>query len=270
MKQHWDVAQSATSKTSEFSTPLENLNISDRTTIELDEFLRLYPARTPQLMWFLGAGASAAAGIPTADDMVWSFKRSIYCSQQKMPLSRCPDLSDNRLRSRLQPYFDDQGGYPVGRAPDEYSFYFERAYPDEQDRRRFIENVVRGATPTFGHLGLAALMAAHKVQIVWSSNFDRCLEDAWSRLTGSSGDLYVGTLHAPAPGRDAYAGQRWPIYNKLHGDFQSSRLKNTSRELQKQDESLREMLADSFGIEVWRSSGTAVGMIRSSKPSEIR
>jgi hypothetical protein len=68
-------------------------------------------------MWFLAAGVSAAAGIPAADDMVWNFKRSIYCSREKVPLSRCPDLSDNRLRSRLQRYFDDQGGIRSGRRP---------------------------------------------------------------------------------------------------------------------------------------------------------
>ena len=45
--------------------------------LPLGEFLRLYPARAPQLMWFLGAGASAGAGIPTAWEMIWEFKRLI-------------------------------------------------------------------------------------------------------------------------------------------------------------------------------------------------
>src|SRR5713101_5257834 len=100
--------------------------IADRSSIRLDEFLRLYPARTPQLMWFLGAGASVAAGVPTAVDMIWDFKRSLYCSQQKVPITRCPDLSDQRLRDRLQLYFSEQPNYPQAGAPDEYSFYFER------------------------------------------------------------------------------------------------------------------------------------------------
>ena len=34
--------------------------------MELDEFLRIYPVRALQIMWFLGAGASASACIPTA------------------------------------------------------------------------------------------------------------------------------------------------------------------------------------------------------------
>lgn len=32
----------------------------------IDEFLRVYPVRAPNLMWLLGAGAPAATGIPTA------------------------------------------------------------------------------------------------------------------------------------------------------------------------------------------------------------
>jgi hypothetical protein len=87
-------------------------------------------------------------------------------------------------------------------------------------------------------------MASGKVQMAWTTNFDRCVEDAWNRLTSKSGELYVGALNDPKPGTDAYAGQRWPIYLKLHGDFHSSRLKNTARELQQQDDRLREVLVD--------------------------
>jgi hypothetical protein len=35
-------------------------------------------------MWFLGSGASAAAGIPTALHMVWEIKQQLYISQRRV------------------------------------------------------------------------------------------------------------------------------------------------------------------------------------------
>jgi hypothetical protein len=51
---------------------------------------------------------------------------------------------------------------------------------------------------------------------------------------------------------------RWPLLGKLHGDFQSRRLKNTSEELRKQDALLRDALIQAcqrFGLSVVGYSG---------------
>jgi NAD-dependent protein deacetylases, SIR2 family len=60
----------------------------------LPEFLRAFPLRAQNLMWLLGAGASAASGIPTAYDMIWDFKRRLYCAEQRVSLQSCDDLTD--------------------------------------------------------------------------------------------------------------------------------------------------------------------------------
>lgn len=44
------------------STSIEDLVVS------VDDFVRRFSMRTGNLMWLLGAGASASAGIPTAWD----------------------------------------------------------------------------------------------------------------------------------------------------------------------------------------------------------
>jgi len=54
-------------------------------------------------MWFLGAGASRAAGIKAAEDMVWEFKRNLYCSEKKQPLSAVSDLADPSVRQNSKP-----------------------------------------------------------------------------------------------------------------------------------------------------------------------
>ncbi len=109
----------------------------------LAEFLRLYPMRARYLMWFLGAGASASAGVPTASHMIWDFKRTLFCSAQHVSLRTCSDLSSSAVRARLQAHFDGAGGYPSLKAPDEYAYLFEAAYPADADRRRYIPRVAR-------------------------------------------------------------------------------------------------------------------------------
>src|SRR5215217_3439797 len=103
--------------------------------MDVEQFVRLYPQRAPQIMWFLGAGASATAGVPTAGQMVWEFKRQLYCAAQRVPLASVSDLTNPVVQARLQQFFDDAGGYPPRGADDEYAFYFEQTYPDETDRR---------------------------------------------------------------------------------------------------------------------------------------
>ena len=39
--------------------------------VAADDFARRFSMRAGSLMWLLGAGASAPAGIPTAWDMIW-------------------------------------------------------------------------------------------------------------------------------------------------------------------------------------------------------
>jgi NAD-dependent SIR2 family protein deacetylase len=212
--------------------------------VEVAEFLRIHSMRAAQLSWFLGAGASAAAGIPTATEMMWTFKRLLYCSEQRRPFSFCSDLGDPAVQQRLQRYFDDKGTYPALWADDEYSAYFEAAYGRETDRRRFIEDSVRDARPSYGHRALAALMATGRARVVWTTNFDRLIEDAASVALSGTARLVVASPDTADIATNALAEDRWPIYAKLHGDFQSQRLRNTTEELRRQDARLRAALLD--------------------------
>ena len=56
-----------------------------------EQFIRNYSVMADgEVDFFLGAGASIASGIPTGSDLIWEFKRSIYCTERtdigvKMP-----------------------------------------------------------------------------------------------------------------------------------------------------------------------------------------
>src|ERR1017187_5835461 len=56
--------------------------------IEQGEFTSLFCARPQNFAWFLGAGASASAGLPTATDVLWDLKRRYYCREENQDISR--------------------------------------------------------------------------------------------------------------------------------------------------------------------------------------
>jgi hypothetical protein len=92
-----------------------------------DEFARRFPMRAGNLMWLLGAGASASGGIPTATDMIWEFKQQLY-SQRRVSLK----VSDLSIRlSKSATAHIDSSGHPK-EAPDEYAALFEAAWPDSE------------------------------------------------------------------------------------------------------------------------------------------
>lgn len=226
--------------------------------MKVDQFLRTYALRAPNVMWFLGAGASAAAGITTAYSMIWEFKRTIYCSKKRVPIQSCPSLADTNFRAQIQAFFDDAGGYPTFDAEEEYAHYFEEAYPTEADRRKYVDRMVTVGSPSFGHRALAVLLKEDKARMVWTTNFDTMIEDACHPLYKSTGALTLADLGEPSRAVEAMNEGRFPIIVKLHGDFRSRRLKNTQVELQKQDETMRYGLVEGckrFGLAVCGYSG---------------
>lgn len=209
-------------------------------TIDLGELVRLHAIRAPRLMWFLGAGISAGAGIPTAGQLIDEFKQLIYCSETGVA-RRLVDLSEPATTQKVQAYLDADSRFPPAGSAAEYSTYFEIAMRGAKDRRAFLQARVTGKQPTYGHLVLAVLMAMHRCRLIWTTNFDPLLEDAVAKVLESTSILT--TVEPETAARiAALTEERWPIQVKLHGDFRSELLKNTESELQQQDARLRKGL----------------------------
>ena len=101
-------------------------------------------------------------------------------------------------------------------------------------------------------------MRAQKARLVWTTNFDPLVADACAKIFGTTGPLTSGTLDAPDIARQVITEGRWPVEVKLHGDFRSRRLKNTTDELRQQDARLRQLFVEScsrFGLVVAGYSG---------------
>jgi hypothetical protein len=226
--------------------------------IGADDFARRFSLRAGNLMWFLGAGASASAGIPTAGDMIWEFKQTLFVTQRRVSLKMVADLTSEAVRAQLQAHVDSSGRLPAAGAPDEYAALFEAVYSAEADRRAYLDSKMAGAKPSYGHLALATLMRANLCRLLWTTNFDPLVADACAKVYGGTGSLTTVALDAPDLAKQSIDEGRWPVEIKLHGDFRSRRLKNTTDELRLQDERLRQFFVDAcrrFGLVVAGYSG---------------
>lgn len=214
------------------------------TELSSDDFARRFALRPGQLMWLLGAGASVSAGIPSAWDMIWQFKQTLFVAQRKASPQSVADIGNPTIRALLDSHIASSKKLPSPGSPDEYASLFEATYPVERDRTTFIQAMISGAKLAYGHLALAALLKASHAQLIWTTNFDHLIEDACARTYGTTGALSTVALDAPELAGQLIGAQKWPIAVKLHGDFRSRRLKNTTDELRQQDAVLRQQFVD--------------------------
>ena len=94
--------------------------------MEQGELTDIVCARPQNFGWFLGAGASAASGLPTASDIILDLKRRYYCQQENQDVSR-QDMQNDAVRARIQGFMESRG-FPSPLAADEYATYFEKIF----------------------------------------------------------------------------------------------------------------------------------------------
>ena len=206
-----------------------------------EQFIRNFSVMADgEVDFFLGAGASIASGIPTGGDLIWEFKRTLFCSECGISTEKYKDLALPSTRRTLQDYFDRKGGYPEQYAPAEYSFYFEQCYSNPLARKRFIDSIVSDREPSIGYLCLAEAVARGKVKNVWTTNFDPLLENALHQLYPTNNVLVCSEAN-----RDSVRllNPQYPLFGKLHCDYRYDWLRNTASELQQLEEKLKEHAA---------------------------
>lgn len=80
-------------------------------TIDTNTFVNSFKVKPDKSMSFLlGAGASISSNIPSGGQMVWDFKRTLYCTANNIRTSLYGDLSKENVQKEIQSYFDGQGG----------------------------------------------------------------------------------------------------------------------------------------------------------------
>lgn len=224
-------------------------------TISSREFATAFALRPHLVAWFLGAGASAASGIPTGYDMIRDFKAQIFCREHNLS-KREVDTGDKIWIDRIEDFFRRTSQLPPDGDPTEYAAAFEAVYPHPRHRRQYIADAIVQGTPCFGHRVLGSLLASGKADCVFTTNFDALIEKS---ATSANELLPIGDQRHPTVAAIDSSDRAirclnesdWPLVAKLHGDYQSTALKNTNSELEKQDASMRHVLIDAsarFGM----------------------
>lgn len=173
----------------------------------------------------LGAGASAASGIPTAGHLVDEWREQL----RTLYLEKCPGIADVNIHSKefldfYEEWRADRSGDRID--PSDYSLLFEFFKPTTALRQAFIENAVDDKYPSFGYLYLSMLVDAGYFNVIFTTNFDNLVNDALYRFIDSrplvcSFDSEIESIRIVS---------RRPKIIKLHGDYLFNNIRNTSSE----------------------------------------
>jgi len=208
-------------------------------------------------MWFLGAGTSRSAGLPSATDIIWDLKRRYYCLHENQDL-QSHDINNSAIKQKIQTYMDSKE-FPPLQSPEEYSFYFDLIFKsDSQAQQRYIHKALANdkVSLNIGHRVLAGLMEVGQTRIVFTTNFDDVVETAFAEVAGKS--LSAFHLDGSYAALDALNAESFPLYAKVHGDFRYQSIKNLTDDLRNNDREIQRCFlaaATRYGIVVSGYSG---------------
>jgi len=194
--------------------------------------------------------------------MIIDFKKQLFC-QLSGTRQRDVDANDSLWVERINHFFSTRSVLPPAGDPTEYAAAFEAVYPTPEARRSYIEDAVKKGTPSFAHRVIASLLTTRRVPCIFTTNFDPLVDNA-ATVTDQlveapdRAHLTVAAIDNVERAELCLRESRWPLLGKLHGDFQSVRLKNSSDELQTQDAQMRKVLTIAcarFGLVVVGYSG---------------
>ena len=221
------------------------------------EFARIFCERPEGFAWFFGAGASRNANLPTAEDIITDLKLRYYCSEENQNIST-KHLQNDAVRVQIEGYLRSRG-FPERWSAEEYTTYFETIFGEDRERQRnyissiLAEDRVRLAV---GNRVFGALLAGGLCRMAFTTNFDPVVEKAVAEISGKPMSAYH--LEGPHNVVSALNNEQFPIYCKLHGDFQYDSIKNLSSDLSTQNAQLSQcmtMAGARFGFVVAGYSG---------------
>lgn len=221
------------------NSPAETVDKEFELTLPLDAFVRSIGVRrgTPMAV-LLGAGASVSSKMPSAQKCIWEWKRSIFLTNNPGLEDQFTELSLPGICRRIQCWLETQGRFPPDGAREEYGFYIRECFPIAENRRAFFQEKVRDARPHVGYQALCHLALGNLINSVWSTNFDGLAARAAALF--SLTPLEIGIDSQQRLPRSPAQGEFLCV--SLHGDYRYDALKNTTEELQTQEDGLRKAL----------------------------
>ncbi len=221
------------------------------------ELTALICERAGNFAWFLGAGSSRSAGLPTATDLLWDMKRRYYCVEENQKISR-QDVQLEPVQERIQAFLESRDFPPLW-DDDEYSICFKKIFGEDRERqRKYLKAKLAEdrVSLSVGHRVLGAMLSSGLTRAVFTTNFDTVIEKSVAQVGSKSLSAYH--LEGSQSANDALNNEEYPIYCKLHGDFRYVSLKNLASDLASQNEHLSQCLLNAsnrFGFVVTGYSG---------------
>ena len=187
--------------------------------------------------------------------MIRDFKAQVFCREMNLA-KREIDITDPIWMERIDDFFRRTSLLPPEGDPTEYAAAFEAVYPHPTHRRQYIADAIARGTPCYGHKVLGSLMAAGKANCIFTTNFDPLVEEAATAAnailrTGNQRRPNVAAIDSADRATRCLDESDWPLVAKLHGDYQSTTIKNTELELEQQDARMRQVLVEAgkrFGM----------------------
>jgi hypothetical protein len=241
----------------------EARGMKEQHSIDQKALIGIVSAKPQNFAWFLGAGASRSAGLPSATDLLWDLKRHYYCREENQEITR-QDIQNDAVRDRIQSFMESRG-FPAEWADKEYETYFEKLFGDDKEKQRrylisqLAEEKVRLAA---GHRVIGALISLGLCRVAFTTNFDTVVEKAAATMGGKSLGAYH--LEGAHNAKQALNNEEYPFYCKLHGDFRYDSLKNLPADLATQNADLSQCLINAgnrFGFLVAGYSGRDISII---------
>jgi hypothetical protein len=226
-------------------------------------FVRAWAVQTRRVAWLLGAGASAAAGLPTATQIRDDLLLRLFAERHGL-LRENLHPNDPKVASDLREYFDGRNDMVPFGSHDDYSTAFELVFKDEPARHRYLRDKLKGKQPSYGQRVLGALVSGGQADVLVTTNFDELLEraaaDAYAAVNAPADRRLLNTaaLGSRDRARSVLEPDALPLLIKLHGDFRESALKNLAAELAEQDSVLLQAVNDlsrTYGLAVVGYSG---------------
>ncbi|MCM1270288.1 MAG: SIR2 family protein [Ruminococcus flavefaciens] len=206
--------------------------------LSMEEYIRtIENISDGTLSLFLGAGASIQSGIPSAGDMIWEFKRKLYCSANQISEEYYKDMQSEATCIQLQNYFDGLAGFPLRGNYQEYSFYFEKCYPTLESRRDYIFKKTSDKKPSIGYLCLGSLINQKILNTVFTTNFDPLIEFGVKSVNPIQQIVTISSSVNP----QISIVDNVPLIIKMHGDYLYDRIQNTEKELQKLEQHIEQL-----------------------------
>lgn len=153
------------------------------------QFINAFALKPERFAWFLGAGASASAGIPTGYSMILDFKKRLFCQLTGLKTQEV-DANDSLWVDRINLFFKTHPVLPPSGDPTEYAAAFEAVYSTQEERRLYIENAVKQGSPSFAHKVIGSLLTTGRIPCIFTTNFDHLIETATTAASQLIGRVF--------------------------------------------------------------------------------